>query len=200
MKHFLYSYESAITAFDDFANIVVKLEGFGLSAPDSKMLQKSIASSLSYIKNYFPYSIKWHSDVRSHCAQWALSDQQNQLFRTDCDEEHSEECSFCNDIPKIRYSLIEAVKLLEENSAMTEKDGKKLVYGIKQADEAIRHYKNHLLKAHCQNETWAEMQNKQPTDTVFIHIDYPMNFIPTENRESQQNWFGKEVIIVKNVL
>ena len=125
-----------------------------------------------------------------------MSEEQNKFFRADCDEEHSEECSFCNDIPKIRYSLIEAVKLLEENGAMTEKDGKKLVYGIKEADEAVRLYKNHLFKAHCQNESWEEIQKNQPTDTVFIHIDYPMNFLPCENRESQLNWFGKQVIIM----
>ena len=40
-------------------------------------------------------------------------------------KEHSGGCSFCNAIPKIRYSLIEAARLLEENGAVTEKDGKK---------------------------------------------------------------------------
>ena len=86
--------------------------------------------------------------------------------------------------------------MLEENDSIPELDKKKIVYGIKQSDEAIRLYKNHLFRAFAQNSTWEDMLKEHRTDTVYIHIDYPMNFIPSENRESQQNWFGKTVIIL----
>ena len=86
--------------------------------------------------------------------------------------------------------------MLEENDLIPELDKKKIVYGIKESDEAIRLYKNHLFRAFAQNSTWEDMLKEHRTDTVYIHIDYPMNFIPSENRESQENWFGKTVNIL----
>ena len=109
---FVFSYENAITAFDDLANIVTKLEGFGLSKQDSKMLHKSVATAYAYIKNHFPFEIDWHSKVKSHCVKWALSEESNEFLRSDCDEEHDEDCSYCLSIPKIKYSLLGKVSLL----------------------------------------------------------------------------------------
>jgi hypothetical protein len=177
-------------AFDDLANIVVKMEGFGLSREDSKLLQSSVASGNDYIKNYFPFHIKWHSKTKTHCASWALSEEPNELMRVDCTEPHDEDCSFCLNIPKIKCSLLGALEMLVD---LPEKEKEKLAYGIKTADEAIKNYKNHLFRAYAQNSTWEDMIKSKPTDTVFMHIDWAMNFVPTENRESILRWFGKAV-------
>ena len=72
-------YEEAMSGFQDLLNVVDKLIQLGLSENEGQIYKIAINTSLSYIKNHFPYNLKWESDIPSHCVNYGLSDRQNKV-------------------------------------------------------------------------------------------------------------------------
>ena len=72
-------YEEAMSGFQDLLNVVDKLMELGLSENEGQIYKTAINTSLSYIKNHFPYNLKWESDIPSHCVNYGLSDRQNKV-------------------------------------------------------------------------------------------------------------------------
>ena len=163
------SHEECMSAFENLEIAVEKMVKIGLPDGIGKMYLTSIKSAHSYIKNYFKYNIQWESKCKNHCAKFALSDQLNKDFRSDCDHgDHDEECSHCEAIPKLLMSLLGAVKFVKENFETSELEMNELYYTIDQAAKAIIHYKSHLIQSFVQNSYWEEMLSKETLDTVFI--------------------------------
>jgi hypothetical protein len=72
-------YEEAMSAFDELLNIADRLIKLGLSESDGQMYKNAIKTAHSYIKNHYPYNIKWESEIPSHCVKYGLSEQQNKV-------------------------------------------------------------------------------------------------------------------------
>ena len=72
-------YEEAMSGFQDLLNVVDRLIVLGLSENEGQIYKTAINTSLSYIKNHFPYNLKWESDIPSHCVNYGLSERQNKV-------------------------------------------------------------------------------------------------------------------------
>ena len=72
-------YEEAMSGFQNLLNVVDKLIELGLSENEGQIYKTAINTSLSYIKNHFPYNLTWESDIPSHCVNYGLSERQNKV-------------------------------------------------------------------------------------------------------------------------
>ena len=68
-----------MSGFQDLLNVVDRLIVLGLSENEGQIYKTAINTSLSYIKNHFPYNLKWESDIPSHCVNYGLSERQNKV-------------------------------------------------------------------------------------------------------------------------
>ena len=55
-------------------------------------------------------------------------------------------------------------------------------------------WKNHLIRNWFQDEIKYKVLNELDDDSVYIHADWAMKFLPQKFHESQENWFGKKGI------
>ena len=167
------SHEECMSSFDDLQSTVDELVKIGLPDSVGELYKKAISESHSYVKNHYPYHIQFESKCAAHCAKFALSENLDKNFRSECEHgEHDEVCSHCESIPKMLMSLLGAVKFVRETFEITELQSNELYYSIDQAQQAIIRYKNHLMQSYVQNAFWDEMINMEKQDTVFITQDW----------------------------
>ena len=72
------------------------------------------------VQHHFRHDISMKSSCAHHCVTWALSDMGDEAFAMNCDEPHTEECSFCDSIPLLIAKLLGAVQ--EQKTGDANKD------------------------------------------------------------------------------
>ncbi len=131
------------------------------------------------------------SRVPDHCRQYALSNESDSDFTTECDHQHDLKCDKCELIPsafnEIDFALNDLVIIDSEEQ-------KKMAYVIAQSKKNIQAWRAHLLRAINQDEARLNLlQDLNPT-SVLVVLDWAMKFLPRKYRESLSDWYGKKGI------
>lgn len=62
------------------------------------------------------------------------------------------------------------------------------------AKKKIYLFKYHLIRSWTQDNIKYQILNTLDTDSVYLHFDWAMKYLPVKFRESQEDWFGKRGI------
>ena len=130
------------------------------------------------------------SRVPDHCRQYALSNESDSDFTTECDHQHDLKCDKCELIP----SAFNEIDFALNDLVIDSEEQKEMAYVIAQSKKNIQAWKAHLLRAINQDEARLNLsQDLNPTSALVV-LDWAMKFLPRKYRESQSDWYGKKGI------
>ena len=118
-----------------------------------------------HCRSNFSYNIEIESDVASHCATFACSED-NDKFGNTCGKSHTKNCHYCDSIPKLMMSISGAITYAALGG-MDEETKEELLHELMLAHKSILSYKNHLLRAFCQNYFWDMMASEKNESIAF---------------------------------
>ena len=128
------------------------------------------------------------SRVADHCRPFALRDESDGDFVTECDHEHDLKCDSCELIPSI---FEEVESSLKDLLAIDNEQKNEMEYVITQSQKNIMAWKAHLLRDINQEEARLNLLRDLDSASVLIVLDWAMKCLPGKYRESQFDWFGK---------
>ena len=99
-----------MSSFDDLQSTVDELVKIGLPDGVGKLYKKAISDSHSYVKNHYPYHIQFESKCAAHCAKFALSENLDKNFRSEC--EHGEHDGHAGYVP-LREVCVKRFRVLK---------------------------------------------------------------------------------------
>ena len=179
--------EACKQAFARLQEIVSKLIPIGvLKGHFTRGQFESLVSYLHtaerYYRNAFVYNLQEHSNIRSHCVTFSLSDPKTKMFAKKCMEsDHMEKCENCQILPDSIQILRNIVEVLYNNKDLTNFDFNEYVYDIHDAHVKINDYIRHMLRNHQSNNYWKAMMDRQIDGDVFVIFDFAMKFLPRVN-------------------
>ena len=152
----------------------------GLAASDANQLKKDLQSSRNYLKTDYKVHISCQSTVPDHCSIFALSDVVNDHWKERCDHAHDQKCYRC-ELLKLTLSKIRTfIEKHQTNADLCER----FLYRFEQQIQCIDDWKAHLLRTIHQDLARTHVLNNLASETVMVHIDWAMKWLPTKFRES----------------
>ena len=140
-----------------------------------------------YLKLDYKVHISKSSTIGDHCATFALSDRLDKDFQQIYNHEHNDTCDGClnlqNTSEEIRHAINNSV---DDKETSTRRLAEFMSY-----QEAVNAWKCHLLRSINQDLCRQEILATLANDSVFIHMDWAMKWLPEKYREGQSECFGK---------
>jgi hypothetical protein len=174
-------YADGLDSFDKLEEIINLMK---IKNPLNKQLDNlliSLKSSKNYLKFDFKSNMSFSSECSDHCACFALSN------KNICEHDHSRKCQECN----ILDFFIDSLK---KNILIEEPTENETMYSYEKSIKKIYEWKNHLIRNWTQDNIKYKILNELDNDSVYLHIDWAMKFLPTKFREKQADWYGKKGI------
>ncbi|KAK3745613.1 hypothetical protein QZH41_003631 [Actinostola sp. cb2023] len=179
-------------AFDDLGEIVTKLSAHGCDSEWTAYCERALKSGKQYVKSDYKVHVAESDSVGDHCCNYALSDPNEELFRSTCDHQHDRSCSSCEELKAVLSSIANAV---DKAAGKVENiEGDDLQFSCKHAIQAIDNWKSHQLRSLRQDKSRTDIISSLNDSNVLITQDWAMKFLPQKYRESQSDWFGKRGI------
>ncbi|CAF4541313.1 unnamed protein product, partial [Rotaria sp. Silwood2] len=178
-----YSAEGS-TAFDFLMSIVDGLSTLGLTANNAAELKRDLQDSRNYLKTDYKVHISRSSPVPDHCSIYALSDASDKCWYQACDHNHDQQCDRC-ELLKITLAKIRTY-IEEYQKDVSIRD--RLLYRVQQQIRCIEDWKAHLLRTIHQDQSRIDILNNLDEETVMIHVDWAMKWLPVKYRESTVNF------------
>lgn len=124
--------------------------------------------------------ISSQSTVPDHCSVFALSDNANKCWNENCNHLHDQQCDRC-ELLKTTLSKIRAyIEKYQTNADLRDR----LLYRLQQHIQCIEDWKAHLLRTVHQDLARIDVLNNLDDETVMIHVDWAMKWLPVKFRES----------------
>jgi hypothetical protein len=152
----------------------------GLTASDAAELKRDLQKSRNYLKSDYKVHVSCSSPVPDHCSVFALSDCTNKWWQQNCDHDHGQQCDRC-ELLKITLAKIRA--FIEQHQTDTGLRDR-LLYRVQQQVQCIEDWKAHLLRTVHQDQARTDVLNNLDCETVMIHVDWAMKWLPVKYRES----------------
>ncbi|CAF3317413.1 unnamed protein product [Rotaria sp. Silwood2] len=178
-----YSAEGS-TAFDFLMSIVDGLSTLGLTANNAAELKRDLQDSRNYLKTDYKVHISRSSPVPDHCSIYALSDASDKCWYQACDHNHDQQCDRC-ELLKITLAKIRTY-IEEYQKDVSIRD--RLLYRVQQQIRCIEDWKAHLLRTIHQDQSRIDILNNLDDETVMVHVDLAMKWLPVKYRESTVNF------------
>ncbi|CAF1094219.1 unnamed protein product [Didymodactylos carnosus] len=170
-------------AVDDLVQLVEELN---LDIDSKQSLINNIKHARMYLKSDHKVHISKESTVaQDHCTKYALSSPTDDDFVEKCDHKHNDRCNECENLAATLETIENEIKTLVDDRELFDRALAKL----RMSSDAIDAWKAHLLRSVNQ-----ELVNNLQDVTVFVYMDWAMKWLPAKYRESQEKFFGKEVI------
>lgn len=169
--------------FSKLNEVIDRLELMQIEKNKFENLRDLSKACQIYLKFDFKTNLNWNSNCKSHGVYFALSDDKDKLFFTECNHEHVNNCNKCDNI----YYLIGTVKSFVNDSLKSDqiREKNEMIYELNIAEEQILNWRNHVIRAWCQDQIKNEVIKKLSNDTdIYIHFDWAMKFIMLFQRET----------------
>ncbi|CAF3157820.1 unnamed protein product, partial [Rotaria sp. Silwood2] len=168
------------TAFDFLISIVDGLSTLGLPSNSAAELKRDLQDSRNYLKSDYKVHISRNNPVPDHCSVYALSDAADKCWYQACDHNHDQQCDQCE---LLKITLAKIRKYIEEyQSDVAMRD--RLLYRVQQQIRCIEDWKAHLLRTIHQDQSRIAILNNLDDETIMIHVDWAMKWLPVKYRES----------------
>lgn len=132
------------------------------------------------------------SPVADHCSEYALSDEKEPLFNSQCDHDHDNACPRCEEL---KTTINDVQTCLErEDLGLPDEELDDLRHMADQAAQNVVSWKAHQLRSKRQDMARLEVLDQLDVSSVLITQDWAMKFLPQKYRESQTDWFAKRGI------
>ena len=176
---------------DLLERIVRKLEETGMAKEKMTEILKKLSEVNQHLKFELKVQAKKNSTCVDHCLTYALTDEQNEDFKTVCDHPHIERCLSCSAIPAV---IDEVESCIQISANLPEDTRSELGHDLEQSKNKIKEWQSHIVRACNQEVSKTNIVEKMRSDQALIIMDWAMKYLPQSFRESQQNWFGKQGI------
>lgn len=182
---------SGADGFDMLHKIVDDLEQSGSERGWCETMRTNLKDGERYLKTEYRAHCKENeSTCPDHCKHYALSDDQNSAFKTECDHPHGTECSQCELLKSTLTSIRTQISSpLVQLYGQEQKED--LLYDAKLAKDMVLEWKAHILRAQNQDQAKQDALRSPDNNTVFVIMDCAMKFIQKKYREKQSEWYGK---------
>ncbi|CAF4127583.1 unnamed protein product, partial [Rotaria magnacalcarata] len=175
------------TAFDILFSIVDGLSIIGLTPSDAGELKRDLQNSRNYLKSDYKVHISSDSPVPDHCSAFALSDTVNKCWQHSCDHDHDKKCDRCELLETALCKIRAFIEQYQTDAGLRDR----LIYRVQQQVQYIEEWKAHLLRTVHQDQARIDILNDLDNETVMIHVDWAMKWLPVKYRESTANHFAK---------
>ncbi|CAF3420316.1 unnamed protein product [Rotaria socialis] len=171
-------------AFDSIEELISELH---LDITKHRRVLENLKRGRQYLKSDYKVHVTKSSTIADHCATFALSDKLDKDFQQMCDHEHNDTCDECD----ILQPTFDEIKHDIGNSTADTQLSARLLAKFMSHEEAINVWKSHLLRAINQDLCREEILSTLADDSVYIHMDWAMKWLPEKYREGQSNFYGK---------
>ena len=177
-------YADGLDAFDKLINILNTLKDLSFENLDLENLEVILQSSKNYLKFSIKNHLKFSSDCADHCVMFALSKEKL------CEHEHQRKCQDCNMIDFSIDSLKKHIQSLVTNEIQKSE----IFYEFEKEKIKIIEWKNHQIRSWCQDQIKYKILNELDNNSIYLHCDWAMKFLPMKYREKQEDWYAKKGI------
>lgn len=152
----------------------------GLSANDANELKKDLQNSRNYLKTDYKVHVSSTSRVADHCSTFSLNQIGDSCWQTSCDHDHDEKCDRCELIKITLIKMCTYIERYQRNESLRDR----FLHRVQQQIKCINDWKSHLLRTVHQDQARLDVLNKLDHESVFIHVDWAMKWLPVKYRES----------------
>jgi hypothetical protein len=152
----------------------------GLTANDAAELKRDLQNSRNYLKTDYKVHVSSNSTVADHCSIFALSDVSNKCWQQTCDHNHDQQCDRCELLKNIFVKIRVFIEQYQTDVGLRDR----LLYRVQQQIQCIQEWKAHLLRTLHQDQARIDVLNNLDHETVMIHVDWAMKWVPVKYRES----------------
>ncbi|CAF1460275.1 unnamed protein product, partial [Rotaria sordida] len=168
------------TAFDYLMSIVDGLSTLGLTANSAAELKRDLQDSRNYLKSDYKVHISCNSPVPDHCSVYALSDAADKCWYQACDHNHDQQWDRCELLKNTLAKIRKYIEEYQSDAAIRDR----LLYRVQQQIQCIEDWKAHLLRTIHQDQSRIAILNNLNDETIMIHVDWAMKWLPVKYRES----------------
>ena len=152
---------------------------------------KYMMAGCRYLKGDFHThcSLEYCKGVADHCIKYALSDQTEKLYQSNCNYS-SHENSF-DQCESLLDALFKITALVTKNKQVSPNEEEELKYDINRSTTCVNIWKAHILASINQEHAKKKLLAEMDENTAFVVIDFAMKFLSRRYRESMADWFSK---------
>uniref|UniRef100_A0AC34G5Y4 Uncharacterized protein n=1 Tax=Panagrolaimus sp. ES5 TaxID=591445 RepID=A0AC34G5Y4_9BILA len=166
-----------------------------LTVEESKTLKNDLKMGHEYLQTDFSIHLQQHTEVISHCIQYALGDPDNKDFTNEC-EQHLTVCPQCEALTKtlneLKNRIDKKVSICKIESCDELDD-----LEIKQIETDYAVFNIFELRSHIVRSKLSDMERAKDISELdetkaYITLDWAHKLLPTKYRETQKDFFGKD--------
>lgn len=143
-------------------------------------LKRNLQNSRNYLKTDYKVHISCDSPVPDHCSTFALSDSTDKCWKKKCEHEHDQRCDRCELLKSTLAKIPVLIEQYQTDFALRDR----LLYRVRQQIQCIIDWKAHQLRVVHQDQARIDVLNNLDDESVMIHVDWAMKWLPVKYRES----------------
>ena len=143
-------------------------------------LKNDLQKCRNYLKTDYKVHISCQSSVGDHCSTFALSDPADKDWQQKCDHQHDQQCDRCELLNNTLQRIETLIEQLHNDPLIRDR----LLFRVRQQVRYIDEWKAHQLRTVHQDQARTFVLKNLDDDSVMIHIDWAMKWLPVKYRES----------------
>jgi len=176
--------------FDDLLSLLDTLIQYGANEAAITELKENVRHLKQYIKSDYKIHCSMATTIPDHCRVFALSDPKKECYRRHCDHQHNQLCESCETLK----TSLDSVASFIQSTNLPQDLQDYLLFTARTAYDGIRSWKTHQLRMVHQDTARTDVVGSLQEDSVLITQDFAMEFLPSQYRETQAEFFGKRGI------
>ena len=179
------------TTFKTLDKVVEELQKAGASPVWIVNIKERLNQEKKYLKTDYKVHCKEDSSpCGDHCRVFALSDENNDDFKQECEHPHSLQCDSCENLKSVVEEIQTCVKNESQSISFYGKEHQEDIIcdDFLQAKKHIFDWKAHILRSENQDLAKYDVLRLLDATSALITMDWAMDFHCQKFREKQERF------------